>query len=70
MARTYYTLCAYEPEFGRWFDEFGSYKKAEVQAELEDKRDGLGRGGKCKIVTTDGTRDGLLAALAKLNAGL
>jgi hypothetical protein len=32
---TYYTLFKYDPERGRWFDEFGSSSLEEVKAEIE-----------------------------------
>lgn len=33
MARQYYTLCVWDERVSAWFDNFGSYSKAEVLAE-------------------------------------
>ncbi len=35
MERAYYTLCVFDAESGQWFDEFGSYSKAECTNEKE-----------------------------------
>ena len=32
---TYFTLFKFDPELGRWFDEFGSFSLEEVKEEIE-----------------------------------
>lgn len=36
MAKTYYTLIVWDTEQEAWFDEFGSYKGAEVREEYDN----------------------------------
>jgi hypothetical protein len=35
MPRTYHTLCLWDADLQKWFDQFGDYKKAEVKAEAD-----------------------------------
>ena len=70
MARKYYTVCTYED--GRWFDEFGSFKLAEVKEEeeaLKDQAEAYGRKrNTVRIVSHDGTAQGMMAARDALPA--
>ena len=45
--KAYYTLCKYDPAANVWRDEFGSYSRREVEAEMEDHRD---HGTKAKLL--------------------
>ena len=56
----YYTLFIRDEETGKWFDDFGSYKRAEVKEECDvtywDRKS-----KDKKIMTNDGTHNGLMA---------
>lgn len=70
MTRKYYTVCTFED--GRWFDEFGSYKLAEVKEEaqaLKDRAQAYGRKrNTVQIIKHDDTAQAMMAARDALPA--
>jgi hypothetical protein len=63
--KAYYTLCRYDALHNAWFDEFGDFSRADVEAELESYIDGGNQKKHLKIIKTNGT---LLDLIAKRNA--
>ena len=61
MARTYYTLSKFDTDAGRWFDEFGSYSRAEVVAERDAMRDDGTPMRHLTVIGTDGTAAAMIA---------
>lgn len=51
-SKPYYTLCIWDEHHLAWFDNFGSYIKAEVEAEYRDARDGGYRKAHLAIIKT------------------
>lgn len=64
----YYTLFIRDEETGKWFDDFGSYKRAEVKEEYEMTYWDRASVDK-KIMTNDGTHAGLMANHEELKNG-
>lgn len=59
--RPYYTICTYDVEQKRWYDEFGSYSKNEVNEERVSLRDHY-KARHIAIIRTNGTTDAMIAA--------
>lgn len=59
MPRPYFTLCVFDAEHGAWFDEFGDYCRADVQAECDDHP--APRKYK-RIIRHDGSTEAMIAA--------
>jgi hypothetical protein len=61
MSRTYHTVCIFDTVALAWFDQFGSYKKAEANAEAMEYRDTCGA-GMVKIISHADTAAAMIAA--------
>lgn len=65
MARKYHTLCIWDARLGGWFDEFGSYKKAEVEEERTSWEVPMGWR---RIISHDDSAEAMMAARDALDA--
>lgn len=63
--RAYYTLCVWDAEQQKWFDEFGDYSHSDVQAEFDDNS---APGRHKRIIKHDGSLEGMIAAREALRA--
>tara|TARA_R110000868_G_scaffold143171_1_gene360960 strand:+ start:245 stop:481 length:237 start_codon:yes stop_codon:yes gene_type:complete len=59
--KAYYTLCRFDAVNGQWFDEFGDFSKADVDAEWLGERHNGTPAKHLKIVKTNGTLADLIA---------
>jgi hypothetical protein len=58
---TYYTLCRFDALHNAWFDEFGDFAKADVDAEWLGERQNGTPAKHLKIIKTNGTLADLIA---------
>lgn len=59
--KAYYTLCIFDAEKCRWFDDFGDHSRADVDAELNGEIDNGTPKKHLKVIKTNGTLADLIA---------
>ena len=59
--KAYYTLCRYDALHNAWFDEFGDFSRADVEAEFDGAVDNGTPKKHLKIIKTNGTLADLIA---------